>query len=102
MIDSREKIGENQLCLVFLTLGAHIFFFDHEEHSESIWPCTLLDGLSFHNYSTDQLEKILGYCSNIVESIRVVENVSLFTHRKTSIEKVFLQKTKFSKKIVIL
>ena len=56
-----------------ITFGAHTFFFDHEEHSESMWPYILFDSLSFHNnYSSDQLEKILEYSLNIVESIRVV------------------------------
>ena len=44
---------------------------EHEEHWVNM---TLYNfyGLPFHNYSSDQLRKCLGYSLNIVESIRVV------------------------------
>ena len=32
-------------------------FFDHGEHSGSMWPYALFDGLPFHNYSSENLEK---------------------------------------------
>ena len=44
--------------------STHLFF-DHREHFGSMWPYTHFGGLPFHNCSSSQFKKILGYSSNI-------------------------------------
>ena len=44
---------------IILNLREHTYFFNQGEHSE--WPYTLFNGLAFHNYWSNQLEKILSY-----------------------------------------